>query len=494
MGRTRLLLFWLFFSVLAISLQWTRGALDGTWSGDPDEPAHFLNGVMLLDYAKSGLGEHPLRYAERYYAHYPRIGLGHWPPFFAIVEAAWFLVAPASYASGLVLLGLMAAAISTMLMWLCTRWFPPWIAFGSGIVWLLLPDVRTGTNAFKAEIPLTLLTLLAVVAYARASTAFGVWSGLAFLTKGSALGLAFLPLVDALLSRSWRIFRQRWLWVSAAIVVLMAGPWYAFAPYARHEKVRMLGGVIRRPLVRAATIPGSFWESLGPVLCILAFAGLFIFWSRFREDKTWRAMVVFLPGNLLLRTMVAVWEPRHFVVLMPELICLAALGFQFLIACVPAGWARGALAGVLAVGSTAPFVLWEPPRETVPGTAEAAQAIAQVSMIGGQAALVSGRAGAEGAVIVEFSLLDAKRPRHTIYRGSKLLADQDAMGRNYTSLLSGPDDTEAILAGRKVAAVAVDLLAPDQHTGTLLRHLRQSPEAWVPLGVFGDLAVFRRAP
>ena len=62
--------------LLALGLAWQAGAFGGSWGSDSDEAAHFLNGVMVLDYAKAGLPGHPLRYAENYYQHYPKIGLG----------------------------------------------------------------------------------------------------------------------------------------------------------------------------------------------------------------------------------------------------------------------------------------------------------------------------------------------------------------------------------------------------------------------------------
>jgi hypothetical protein len=38
--------------------------------------------LMIRDYLVSGFHRAPLRYAENDYVHYPKVGLGKWPPFF----------------------------------------------------------------------------------------------------------------------------------------------------------------------------------------------------------------------------------------------------------------------------------------------------------------------------------------------------------------------------------------------------------------------------
>src|SRR5215467_9016908 len=99
MSRSRLAGLLVFAAGLAIALflQFTAGAYDGSWSGEVDEPSHFLDGLLVRDYLFSGFQKAPMPYAETYRWYYPKIALGHWPPLLSIVEAAWFFVVPVSY-------------------------------------------------------------------------------------------------------------------------------------------------------------------------------------------------------------------------------------------------------------------------------------------------------------------------------------------------------------------------------------------------------------
>ncbi len=489
MSRKSVLLCWLLFVLLAVSLQWSRGALDGSWNNDPDEPSHFLNGLMVRDYLISGAGEHPLPYAERYYQHYPRIALGHWPPLFATVEATWFQVAPISYPSALVLLALLAATIATLVAWLCTKWFPFPLAFGAGLGWLLLPIVRTDTEAFLAEMLLTLVALLALIGFARSSRQFGFWSGLTLLTKGSGIALALLPPTAILLSRRWGDIRQKWLWQSAAIVVAMAGPWYVFAPDALHQRVRVFGGHALKPFGRLEALPEFFWVSLGPALCALAVVGLVVFWRKYQQDRMWLALVAFLPGNILFRMTVAVWEPRHLVMITPGLVCLAALGFHSLTGRAPSGWPRRAAVSAMIALAVASSVMVQDPRTNLHGPAELADAVPANVVV-----LVSGSSPIEGAMIAELASRDAQRPGRIVHRGSKVLASRQPRGQSFRSFLDRPEDARAILEKLGAGAVAVDLSLPDSHTRLLYEYLRGTSEEWRLTNTFaGRIALYLRS-
>src|SRR5579864_989864 len=74
---------------LTIGLQWRGNAYQSEWSGTEDEAAHYVTGLMVHDYIRDGLPASPLGYARRYYEHYPKVAIGHWPPVFYILQAAW---------------------------------------------------------------------------------------------------------------------------------------------------------------------------------------------------------------------------------------------------------------------------------------------------------------------------------------------------------------------------------------------------------------------
>ena len=78
--------------VLAVVLlQIESGAYRSDFDANDDEPGHVVSSLMIRDYFASGWHVSPLRFAEEYYIHYPRVAIGHWPPGFHSCEAVWML-------------------------------------------------------------------------------------------------------------------------------------------------------------------------------------------------------------------------------------------------------------------------------------------------------------------------------------------------------------------------------------------------------------------
>ncbi|MCC7339997.1 MAG: hypothetical protein IT170_02835, partial [Bryobacterales bacterium] len=292
--------------------------------------------------------------------------------------------------------------------------------------------------------------------------------------------LALLPPGAILLSRRWGAMRERWLWLSAAMVVAMAGPWYALAPDALHQKVRVYGGYAPRPWQRLLTLPEWFWWSMGPVVCALAIFGLVAFWRRFREDALWLAFAAMIPASLLPRIGVAVWETRHLVMMMPGIVCFAALGFHELAQRAPVGRARrGAVLG-MAVAVAMSLAILQPPRKTLSVAVEIAEAIPA-----GGTVLVSGTTPFEGAVISELAIRDTRRPGRVVLRGSKSLASWNPRSQSFAPLFNGAAEAGEILRKQGVEAVAVDVRSVDLHNRQLDEYLRGMAREWRPAGIFG---------
>ncbi|MGB6075548.1 MAG: hypothetical protein WBG29_07920, partial [Candidatus Acidiferrales bacterium] len=85
-------LIWLILLVPVLCLQWYDHAFLGEFGGYPDEPAHYVTGLMFHDYFASLHYFSPLQFAENYYVHYPKVGIGHWPPVFYLLQAFWTLI------------------------------------------------------------------------------------------------------------------------------------------------------------------------------------------------------------------------------------------------------------------------------------------------------------------------------------------------------------------------------------------------------------------
>ncbi|MFM7101174.1 MAG: ArnT family glycosyltransferase, partial [Verrucomicrobiota bacterium] len=225
-----------FLGLVAVAFQWGAGAYRQEFGGHPDEAAHFITALMIHDYLASAAGSHPMRFAERYYEHYPKVALGHWPPVFYVVQAGWMLVWGVSRAAALGLLavvGVLTARLLAGTVARCCGWVS---GLGAALLWLSVPLVQIHTGMVMADLPVTLIMLLAVIALgrfleagrARDALAFGVWSGLAILTKGSAMALALVVPSALVLSGRYAVLRRPVLWGSAAVVAVLAGPWTAY--------------------------------------------------------------------------------------------------------------------------------------------------------------------------------------------------------------------------------------------------------------------------
>lgn len=80
------------FLLCTMALQYQSGAWRAELSGYPDEPAHFVSGVLVRDYLADFPPRPILPYAREFYIHYPKVAIGHWPPLFYGIEGIWFLL------------------------------------------------------------------------------------------------------------------------------------------------------------------------------------------------------------------------------------------------------------------------------------------------------------------------------------------------------------------------------------------------------------------
>src|SRR5713226_10460531 len=115
----------------------------------------------------AGLPGNPLSYAQNFYAHYPKVALGHWPPFFYLVQAAWTLPFTPSRTSVMLLMAVLTAILATVLCQTIWEEFSLEAGIAAALLFLSLPVIEESSSMLMSEILLTLLVLLAVLAYGR---------------------------------------------------------------------------------------------------------------------------------------------------------------------------------------------------------------------------------------------------------------------------------------------------------------------------------------
>ena len=478
-GRTVAILVFLSYLAFSVCLQWIAGGFDAEFAGHPDEPSHYVTGLMVRDYVASGLPRSPMAFAENYYLHYPKVALGHWPPFFYLVEAAWMIPFGVSTASVMVLMAVITSLLGMTVFVVLRQSYGAWPAWAAGLLMLSLPSVqRTGQQLMGDQL-VALLVFLATLAFARYteteswkdSALFGLLAAAAIMTKGTGLALAAVPPFALVLSRRWRLPARFSFWLPLLMVLVLCGPWYLFAPGAKGEATIPLGGVVS-PAYRSAgsllsitTLTGQLWGRLvGNTLLPLVALGAVVTIVAIRRSRP--GSVPFLAAwSLILSTVLIrfvapafVFETRYAIALVPAMFILLAAGVAWLMS-------RRILAGLS--GPVRVLMIAVPlcvlgalnlralPRRVHLGYSEIASAILSRPDLRNAVFLVSSDSRGEGALIAEMAM-NENRPGHIILRASKMLAYGGWGGRRQRLKMETPGQVMDLLASIPVGAIIID--------------------------------------
>ena len=132
------------FLTITLAIQWTKGAFQGEFGSHPDEPAHFVTALMVHDYVADLFPAPPMQYAENYYLHYPKVGLGHWPPVFYVVQAGWMMLFSESRISMMLLMAVVAALFGVTLYEVVRRRYSASAGLAAGV--FMVPALLTLTE------------------------------------------------------------------------------------------------------------------------------------------------------------------------------------------------------------------------------------------------------------------------------------------------------------------------------------------------------------
>src|SRR4051794_17125589 len=234
LGRTALV----FISLLLVS--WLFQYWGHSWNGEnnleSDAPAHYVSGLMVHDYVRRGFPVAPVEFAEVFYAHYPKVAIGHWPPMFYVLQAGWMLLFGDSMHSDLVFMAFLSALFAATLYAVVRREFrSERVAIVSALLLLCIPLVQWCGGNILADIPVALFSFWGVLCWAnyldsgrlRSAVAFSSFATLAILTKGNGYAVLLVPPVTILLARRFELLKNVRLWLAAAPIALSI-PWMFF--------------------------------------------------------------------------------------------------------------------------------------------------------------------------------------------------------------------------------------------------------------------------
>jgi hypothetical protein len=167
---------------LVVGIQVSVGALRSERGLYSDEAAHLMNGLVIRDYVRDGLGQNPLTFARDYYQHYPKIAPLMWPPLFHVLLGGVLLPGWSPTIAALVLLGMFTTWIAWRLYFIVLTFASVPVAIGTVGLFLATPAVIRLTSSVMLDIAVAAFAMEAAYWLGRFSysgrTRDAVWFGL----------------------------------------------------------------------------------------------------------------------------------------------------------------------------------------------------------------------------------------------------------------------------------------------------------------------------
>jgi 4-amino-4-deoxy-L-arabinose transferase-like glycosyltransferase len=471
------------------------GGFSSDLGGDPDEAAHAVTALMLRDYLGGNLGQHPMTFAKAYYADFPRVALGHYPPLYYVLTAPLLLVHN-SVGTLLTFQVLTLALLATLTYLMGCRFLNPSAAAAASLGMLLLPLALKLTLHVMSDILLATLCIWAVILWAwylqaptvRRALIWGCVAAAAILTKGSGMGLCLLPPLGTLLAGRWRLVLTSSWWCAAVPVAILAGPWMLYSTGISKEGMTLLSPA--QYFVQAVPfylkgMTAVFGWPLSLLTAVGVSHSLMTGWRHRALDPMQASLFAMSAGMTLVLLLVPVGlSTRYMLTLAPPVMLASAYGLALLPWPVKLErWSPPVLLLGFALLPLLNADIW--PTKDVHGFETAvSRSGLPVQGEAKQNWLVASDPNGEGAVIAAAAFACPQRSPSLlrVYRGSKELSSSDWMGRGYVVAVGSVPDLLNHLDKLGVTRVFVDLsIAEAQrpaHLQLLLAAMQSGDNRW----------------
>jgi MFS family permease len=489
--RSQLIPVFMVAFALTIGIQWHNNAFAAEWSDTSDEAAHYVTGLLVHDYILQGLPTAPMEYAQRYYEYYPYIGLGHFPPVFYLVQAAWTIPLGISRTSLLSLIAMINAGLLTTTYIVGRRYFPVWLCWALVGFLATVPAMQIQSRMLIADGLVALLSFWSLLAFERylksptglMAAGFGLLAAITILTKGTGLALAPIPVLAALAMPRRTSLTKSSFWFPAIVVLLICGPWFLFIPDALHDRVARFGGIHFLP----SRIPESAYFLSGHLSWIgalLAALGAGIVFSRPKKaeeqrDRTfWSVALLFFVSTFAFRMTIGAWEVRHLLNLMPFLTLFMGAGLWWIVSRVFRSQPAGIIVVLVTLGAIgAVNVMGTIPKKRIGLDKVVQDLVADPRFTTSRLLILSDSVG-EGAFVAEVAMRE-RRPGHLVERGSKLLATNSFMGDRYELNYATPEAALAFLEQGPSRVVILDSpTEPPPHVDLIRETVAANASRW----------------
>lgn len=479
----RMLLFLILAAVLAAFImvqQRGSGAYVAEFSAtDAQEVRHFVSGLMLADYVRSGAPSLSA-FAQDYGLRFPALDPWAAPPLFYVVEGAWLSALMPTTPAVLLLPAFMSALLVVGAAWTAGRAMGVLPGVAVGAVLIALPALREATIVIGLQLPLALLAFAAALAFAsylqhgrrRDAVAFTVAATAAVLTDRAGLALVAVPPLALALGGRLGLGRRPSFWVSLGLVTLVAGGW-----------LHLSGGpgTALPDLAEAERRAGDIRGSIGGALLILAGMGaLFAAVRSWRQDAGAAPMIALAAMGLAFFLLSpAAPDASGLLPLLAPVAVLAAYGATGLLGLVTSGWPTlsGLLVAFVLLFAALPAML-ETVHKPALGLDEAAQTLLARDMVQ-PVVLVEAEAKGEGALIAAMAQHD-RRQRSFVLRAS---------GAALAGAASSPAMLMTRLDDLGASFLVIGPLAAQGTPSVLATVVEAYPDRFLLLGTYGSVGV-----
>jgi hypothetical protein len=494
----------LLFFALAVGLQRASGAYQGDCGFHPDESAHLVSAIMIHDYVTDGFPSTPIKYAEQYYVHYPKIAVGMWPPLFHLTLAAWMLIFGTPVSSALWYLAFLAALLATGVFALLQPRYGTSALVPAGI-FVTLPLVQANISIVMADILVSVFGFAAVAMLARYfefgrkrdAVLYGVAVTLASLTKANGIAFVLAAPVAILLTRRFDLLKKPGLYYAAGVFTVFGLPWQVYSLALIQQNLYQAPGLGGLPVGSVAYL-GLLWDVLGPVLSVVILAGLIFDVAR-RQLSDLSVCSVAAVLMVVLYHSTAGIDPRYLLTAMAPLMLLLPSGIAAI--ALPLGNRRfGAAAVSLAVIALfAVTTNWNTQRRPL-GYRSVADSI-HTRAKDAAVVMVASDAYGEGAFVASMATTFEPRRNYYALRASKVMAETTWFGNAYRVLHPSTDSMHAALISIPVDVLVIDESRPFRfpHQQIIFDAVKTHPDRWelidrIEPGVSGStraLAIYR---
>jgi hypothetical protein len=480
------------YFALVVSLQYLGGTFRDDFGGASDEPSHYVTALMVRNYIAAGLPHQPMRFAEDFYLHYPKMAMGHWPPAAYVLFAIWMLTFGAGRTSVLLLLALLNAACALLLFRAARRVLSLSAAHLVAITFLLLPQVQSHAAMVMLEVPLTLVSFITVLVFDRwlhsdtwANAGwFGLLAATSILTKGNGWALLLLPLISLLLLRDLRRMLNPRLFFALTIISLTCVPFTLWSMHMVKDGWDADTWTLQFTVKAIPNISRFMLDTIGVVLALCFLVGFWTkvivpFWNR-RIENFWAVIAGYVGGVWLFHVLVPTsLEPRKVLMAVPALLLLAGAGIDSITEALPSGIGVQRRQALVVAGVVLGFCLltFQIPRAYCSGFVRAVQFLRAKPELKDVGFFISSATDGEGRLIAEVANQEIW-PQHVVIRATKALAKTNWLMTKYQLRDNTPAEVADLLNKYGVAVVVLHSDAPQggpihhQLVSTLLKESR----------------------